>query len=96
MPASGKEGWEYLNELFQKEDQRRAEMLAKAKAEAAARGKEPFDLEKLEQLCDTSSEGRVDPVETRRKDFEFMYYVHNPDIQTIKEFAAFIERTNKW
>jgi len=69
MPLTGKAARDFMDEASRKEDQRRAEMLAKAKA---------------------------DPIEERRKEFEFKYCVNNPDISTIKDFAAFIERVNKW
>jgi hypothetical protein len=42
---------------------------------ADARGKQPFDLAALEALCDTSREGRIDPIDERRARFEEMYYI---------------------
>jgi hypothetical protein len=67
-PISGKDADKFMDEAFAREQKRREEKLARAKADATAAGKEPFDLEKLEQLCDTSSEGRLAPVEKRRAD----------------------------
>ena len=61
---------EYITRLNKQLDEERAKRLADAKAAAVASGKEPFDLAKLETMCDTSSEGRVDPVESRRARFE--------------------------
>lgn len=95
-PVSGKDADKFMDEIFADEEKRRAEQLAGSKADAAARGKEPFDLATLEQMCDTSSEGRLAPLEKRRVDFEYMYYVNNPSIMTLADFAALIERVKKW
>lgn len=43
-----------------------AKRLGKAKAEATSQGKEAYDLGKLEQLCDTSHEGRMGSLDERR------------------------------
>lgn len=67
-----------------------------AKADAARRGKEPFDLEKLEQLCDTSHEGRMPPLEERYAEFESRYYVGYPEVMTLTEFAKEVEILNRW
>lgn len=74
----------------------RAERLAAAKAEAVVRGKEPFDLARLETMCDTSSHGRVDPVEVRHAEFEERYYVWYRDLMTLAELAAMITELNRW
>lgn len=74
----------------------RAEALARAKAEAATWGKEPFDLDKLETMCDTTSAGRIDPIEERQARFEEMYYVRYPSILTLAEFAREVTELNKW
>jgi hypothetical protein len=75
---------------------RRDEKLHAAKAEAARRGKEPFDLAKLETLCDTSREGKMDPVETRRARFEEAYYTSYSDVMTLEEFAEKVTEQNRW
>lgn len=77
-------------------DQLEAEKLANAKADARRQGKEPFDLEKLESLCDTSNKGRMAPLEERFAKFEWKYYVENPKILTIEEFAKEVEELNRW
>lgn len=92
----GDEAQALYEEIVRREEIASNEALARAKADAAARGKEPFDLEKLEKLCDTSSEGRLAPLEERRADFEYQYYVNRPSVMTIGEFAALIEERNKW
>lgn len=92
----GKEAAEYLRAGIERDKKVRAERLAKARADAATRGKEPFDLDKLEKLCDTSSEGRVDPRDIRQDRFEHMYYVEQPQILTLAELAQHIEEISKW
>ena len=47
-------------------------------------------------MCDTSSEGRVAPVEERQKRFEEWYYVWYPQVRTLKELARKIEEYNRW
>jgi hypothetical protein len=47
-------------------------------------------------MCDTSSEGRVDPVEERQKQFEEWYYVWYPQIRTLEELARKIDEWNRW
>ena len=96
MTLSGKEAEEFIARKHAEARQLQAEQLAAAKADAARRGKEPFDLAKLETMCDTSHEGRVDPVEDRQAEFERKYYVHFPDVMTLAEFAKKVEELNRW
>lgn len=96
MTLTGKEARDFLEEIWARNAKERAERLERAKADAAARGKEPFDLARLETMADTSSEGRMDPEENRRARFEEMYYVNHPSILTIEDFARKVEELNKW
>ncbi len=96
MTLTGKEARAFLEEIWARSAKERAERLVRAKADAAARGKEPFDLGKLETMADTSSEGRMDPEENRRARFEEMYYVDYPDLLTIEDFARKVEELTKW
>ena len=96
VKLEGKEALELHEALKQRNAERRAKALAEARAEAAGRGKQPFDLTALEQLCDTSSEGRVDPIDVRQDRYEHMYYVEYPDLMTLAELAKKIEEINKW
>jgi hypothetical protein len=96
MPLTGKDAWDFEAEIAARNKQEREERLARAKAEAAERGKEPFDLAKLETMADTSNEGRLAPLERRQAKFEEMYYVDYPKIMTIEDFAAKVEELNKW
>jgi hypothetical protein len=96
MTLKGKDAEAFLDALDRRDREAMKDSLAKAKAEAAAKGKEPFDLEKLERLCDTSNEGRQDPIDERRAQLEYKYYVTNPEIMTIADFAALVEELKKW
>jgi len=92
----GNEAHELNREIFKEEDERRTRRLAEAKAKAAARGKEPFDLDALEKLCDTSVDGVVEPRERRVERYERAYYVQHPSMMTIAELAARIREASKW
>jgi hypothetical protein len=83
-----------LEEIKQRNRDVRARQLAEAKAKAS--DKEPFVLAKLEALCDTSSEGRMDPEDVRRERFEHMYYVDYPGIKTLAELARKVEELAAW
>ena len=96
MTLTGDAAKEFIEKLAERNRTLRAEQLASAKTDAARRGKEPFDLAKLETMCDTSSEGRVDPVESRQARFEEWYYVWYPQIRTLEELARKIDEWNRW
>jgi hypothetical protein len=96
MPLEGKEALEFTAEIGRRNAELSAARLAAAKRDAAARGKEPFDLAKLETMCDTSSEGRMDPEGVRCERFEEMYYVHYPQILSLEDFARKVDELNKW
>lgn len=96
MPLTGKDAWAFEAEIAARNKQESEDRLARAKAEAAERGKEPFDLAKLETMADTSSEGRMDPEAERHARFEHMYYVRFPKLMTLEELAREIEELNKW
>ena len=89
---TGDSAWKLTHEIGAMNEQRRVEKLASAIPLAEARGKERFDLAKLETLCDTSTpSGNVDPdVERRRAKFEYWYYVDSRAM-TLEEFANEVE-----
>jgi Tfp pilus assembly protein PilP len=90
MTLTGKDAEQFADQVSERVKRIHAEQLAAAKARAAERGKEPFDLAKLETMCDTSHDGRLDPVEVRQAEFETRYYVHFPDVMTLAEFAKVV------
>jgi hypothetical protein len=96
VPLTGEAASVYRRKLFERNRRLRAEQLAAAKADAAERGKEPFDLAKLETLCDTTHEGRLDPLDVRHAEFEEMYYAWYPDVVTLVEFARKVDEWNRW
>jgi hypothetical protein len=74
-----------------------AELLRKAKARAAERGKEPFSYEALIRLYDPTSEMATvihDPAATAAA-LEDRYYVDYPDVLTIREFAERMEHARR-
>ncbi|HEY0988183.1 MAG TPA: hypothetical protein VGD80_14060 [Kofleriaceae bacterium] len=95
VPLEDKEATALLEEIGRRNAELRAERLAAAKRDAAVRGKEPFDLAKLETMCDTSSEGRMAPELVRHAEFEEMYYRYR-DILTLGDFARKVDELNKW
>lgn len=83
-----------LDWLRAKERERKArvaEALGAAKAEAARRGKEPFDFGRLRELYDPSSQLAVstelrDPSAVA-EDLERRYYLDLPDVLSLVDFA---------
>ena len=67
-----------------------------AKARATEEGKEPFDLRKLETLCDTSQAGRMAEESDRQATYEYMYYVEHKNVRTVQEFAAIVAGIASW
>jgi hypothetical protein len=96
MAIEGKDALALHEQIGERNARSRAERLAAARAEAELRGKQAFDLEALEQLVDTSSEGRLAPIEKRRDRFAYMYYVDNPSLMTLAELAALIRDLRSW
>jgi hypothetical protein len=94
MTLRGKAAWQFADQVSEQARRIHAEQLAAAKARAAERGKEPFDLAKLETMCDTSHDGRLDPIEVRQAELEQKYYVHFPDVMTLAEFAKVVTELN--
>jgi len=96
MTITGKEALELHEAIGRRNEQQHSVRLANAKALAAVRGKAPFDLAKLELIADTTDQGRLDPVDERRAEFEEMYYVRHPAVMTLAEFAPIVNERNRW
>lgn len=96
MKLTGNAAKEFMEQTHARARQREAETLAAAKADAARRGKEPFNLEKLESMCDTSHEGQMAPIDERNEEFEWKYYVRYPQIMTIEDFAEKVAELSRW
>ena len=91
MMAS-EEAWRLVVEIGASNEKARAEAVAAAIVLAEARGRERFDLAKLETLCDLSTpSGYLDPDAARlRAKFEEWYYVDSQSM-TLEEFAREVE-----
>ena len=87
--------WAFIRDKARRNAEARAKQLADAKAAAPA-GKEPFDLARLETMCDTSREGQLDPVDARRDKYEYMYYVDFPKLMTLADLAAKVSELGRW
>lgn len=96
MTLTGDAAKKFLASALARADRLRAEQLAAAKADAAARGKEPFDLGKLEAMCDTSHDGILGPPDERRTEHEWLYYVRHVDLMTLAEYAESVAERNRW
>lgn len=79
--------WSEATQTNQREMAEENKLLQDAKEKAPA-GKEPFDIEMLGNLYDLTSEDRalrLTPEKIRW--LEVQYYLRNPNIMTLKEFA---------
>jgi len=77
-----------LRESIRREEAEDAARLEEAKAEAATRGKEAFELDRFESLWTPFSYGRSKPERDQRvATWEHKYYVQYTDIMTLKDFA---------
>ncbi|UKE51242.1 hypothetical protein KCU57_02335 [Xanthomonas translucens] len=74
----------------------RSAELDSAKALAHESGKERFNLEKLESICDTTQAGRITDPNDRQAIYEQMYYVEHPKISTLQEFARIVVTISSW
>jgi hypothetical protein len=95
MTLTGKDALELHERIKHENLSKQAERLARAKEEAAARGKEPLDLAKLETMCAIEALGRMTP-EERVARLEKMYYVEHPELVTLAELARLVDELGRW
>jgi len=77
-----------VDQLRRASERHRAAILAAARIEAAARGKEPFDHAALVRLCGPDLlRGRT------AEELEHHYYVLAPRVMTLRELAALLTRS---
>jgi hypothetical protein len=82
-----------LDALLKKRAAEHKQRLDAAKRAAPGRGKEPFDLDELEKLHDTTEgEGFDHPREERVATYEELYYVRFEEVLTIKQFAEALRK----
>ncbi len=89
------------DELFRKlkarGDEQAAANLAAAKEKQHAQGKEPFDLDALVRVYDTSSEaGHLGNRESRQRQYEVYYYLLYPEVMTLEQFANAKAKNDLW
>ena len=73
--------------------------VGEAKERLHAEGKEPFDFERFREIYDVTSfmghtPEELDLVEHTVRSYEAKYYLLYPHIQTLAEFADFLEMLN--
>jgi len=74
---------DFVNDLFRRKREQAARELEEAEREAAASGKEPFDMARLDELLgEAPGTGESEAALLREK-----YYLLYPDIHTLAEFA---------
>jgi hypothetical protein len=93
---NGEAALAFHKQLKERTAQDRAARLQAAKAQAASSGKEPFDLQKLEKLCDTTERGRLLDVAERTVIYEYMYYVEHPQAPSLDAFAHNLSEIQNW
>ena len=80
------------NDLFKRKRDQAARELDEAEREAAASGKEPFDMARLDELLgEEGGTGEPEEVLLREK-----YYILYPEILTLAEFAALRKMLSLW
>lgn len=95
MNEKGDEGW--VERLFTRQRAEEARTLARAKREQHAEGKEPFDLDRFEELYDTSTaSGTLPPRELRLRTYEHRYYRQHPEIRTLEALAELMRELDPW
>jgi len=83
---------EQLAEYFAAEETRKRDHLDKARDEAKKRGKEPFDLDRLYQLCTPRSEGYPIEKGTDNGWLEYRYYVRLKELMSLGDYATLLVR----
>lgn len=88
---------ELAHELFAQQKAKNAALLAAAKRDQHAAGKEPFDLDALERIYDTTTMmGSLPSRETRQRTYEHKYYMLHSKAMTLEEFAKLMEENDLW
>jgi hypothetical protein len=85
---SGAEADDFLSRVQARATREISKRFARARAEARARGKEPFDQVALAGFCAAARPGGGAPPAGQWAGFEEMYYVSYPDVMTLREFAG--------
>lgn len=81
-----------VDELFDAVDAENARNFADAEREAAASGKEPFDLDRLREIRQFPPGTPMPHEETLRT----KYYVWHPEVRNLTEFAKTLDEVEAW
>ena len=84
------------DDIMRRVAEKAAADLAQRKAEAAARGKEPFDLAKLKAMTDPTLPEFDDTDEALQKRLEYTYYVAHPSWMTLDALAELIMLASRY
>lgn len=80
----------FATDYFAQYEKKRAEELAEAERKAKESGKELFDLKRLEELLNRGSQAK------REKDHRVNYYLLNPELKTLAEYAQRLLDNEPW
>jgi hypothetical protein len=80
----------WATDYFAQYEKKRAEELAEAERKAGESGKELFDLARFETLLNRGSQA------AREKDHRVNYYLLNPDMKTLAEYAKKLLENEPW
>jgi hypothetical protein len=87
--------WEDFDRINAENERKTREKLAAAKAEAAERGKEPFDVVQMLALYEPYDQYRYPaPLDELGRYHERSYYLTSPEIMTLAEYADYLRRAD--
>jgi hypothetical protein len=90
-----RDDWELFERIKAETERETAAKLAAAKAEAAERGKEPFDVEKMLALYEPYDQYRYPaPLDELSRHHERSYYLTSRELMTIAEYADYLRRAD--
>lgn len=90
-----RDDWELFDRIKAEVERDVAEKLTAARADAAARGKEPFDLEKVLEIYTPYDQYRHPaPLDELRRYHERSYYLTNRETMTLAEYAEHLRRAD--
>lgn len=95
MTDDRRDDWELFARIKAEHERDVAEKLAAAKAEAAERGKEPFDVEKVLAMYTPYDQYRYPaPLDEVAHQMERSYYLTSREMMTLAEFVDHLRRAD--
>ncbi|MEO6457395.1 MAG: hypothetical protein ABIO92_03840 [Chloroflexia bacterium] len=83
---------DFVTALFRRKREQAARELEEAEREAAASGKEPFDLARLNELLGAPPDMNIQ----REAGLRESYYISHPEIRTLTEYAELRRILEMW